>query len=271
MRRVARRNRSWMGLLALPCAVAIPLAVAAAAHAGSKVWDSRDLWATPPGGESDMDARLTGAFAQFADWPAYVAVAVSGALAVGLSALLAYAVRGRTDRIELLEERKTLVLVGFASSVAAFVASIEPVMAIVLAGLGIFLRSDGIVRSSTMRSRVLLVVGVGVAAGLSQYILALLATLLGLVVLRWLGGFRYASVKVRVGLATDRERAKSLVSTTLARLNCRVLGAREGKSGRALVFTARVPSGVTDELLTKGLVASLGPELGAVSVEIRER
>ncbi|MFM2165314.1 MAG: hypothetical protein RL325_1751 [Planctomycetota bacterium] len=242
--------------------------VCSAALAGAKVWDSRDLWATSPTGESDMDARLTGAFAQFADWPAYVAVAVSGILAIALSWLLAHAARGRVDRIEILEERKTLVLVGFASSVAAFVASIEPVMAVVLAALAIFLRADGVVRSSPMRARVLLVVGVGAAAGLSQYVLALLAAALGLVVLRWLGGFRYANVKVRVGLATDRERARALVGATLARLNCRVLGAREGRSGRALIFTARVPAGVTDELLAKGLEASLAPEIGAVSVAI---
>jgi hypothetical protein len=246
--------------------------VASAALAGTKVWDSRDLWASPPDGGSDMDARLTGAFAQFADWPAYVAVAISGVLAIALSWLLAHAGRGRADRsdaaVEVLEERKTLVVAGLASSVAAFVASIEPVMAVVLVALAVFLRADGIVRSSPMRARLLLVVGVGAAAGLSQYVLAILATGLGLVVLRWLGGSRYATVKVRVGLATDRERVRALAGATLARLNCRVLGARDGRSGRAIVFTTRVPAGVTDELLAKGLEASLAPEIGAVTVAI---
>jgi len=263
--------RTLIALLGAACAAT----AGGVAEAGAKVWDSRDLWATPPAGSGDMDARLTGSFAQFADWPVYVAVVVSCALAVGLSWLLAYAARARGDRsalgVECLEERRTLVLVGLASAVAAFVASVEPAMALVLVALGLALRADGLVRSPEMRARFLLVVSVGAAAGLSQYLLALLAALVGLVVLRWIGGSRYARVKVRVALGTDRERAKSLIGVTLARMNCRVLGAREGRSGRALVLTVRIPSGVTDELLAKGLAASIGAELGPITVEIRER
>lgn len=261
--------------MAMIAAAASAALVAPAARAGTKVWDSRDLWASPPSGDGDMDARLTGAFAQFADWPAYVSVAASCALAVGLSWLLANAARGRAGRadlvLEILEERRALVLVGLASAVAAFVASIEPVMALVLVALGIFLRAEGVVRSPQMRARVLLVVGVGAAAGLSQYLLALLAALAGLAVLRWLGSARHARVKVRLSPGADRERARSLASETLARTNCRVLGVREGRSGRALVFTVRVPSGVADELLSKGLAASLGAEIGPVAVEVQGR
>ena len=72
------------------------------------------------------------------------------------------------------------------------------------------------------------------------------------------------------GATTDRDRAKALIGETLARMNCRVHSVREGRSGRSFIYTVRMPASVADELVTKGLAATLAPEIGVVEVEIRE-
>jgi hypothetical protein len=245
--------------------------VRAAHAAGTRVWDSRDLWATSPsGGSGAAGERLDGAFAQFADWPAYVEILVAAALALGLSWLIAFSGRMKSERVASLEERKTLVVIGFACAVIGALVLVQPMVAVLVVGLGLLLRMPALVTAQPLRSRALMVASIGFAVGFSQYLLAVFVAGLGWAALRWLGGHRHASVKVRIGLTVDRDRAKALIGETLARMNCRVHSVREGRSGRSFIYTVRMPASVADELLTKGLAATLAPEIGVVEVEIRE-
>jgi len=264
-----RRTWMWAGTL---CAMSLYAAGARAAQAaGTRVWDSRDLWATSPSaGSGAAGERLDGAFAQFADWPAYVEILIAAALALGLSWLIAFSGRMKSERVASLEERKTLVVIGFACAVIGALVLVQPMVAVLVVGLGLLLRMPALVTAQPLRSRALMVASIGFAVGFSQYLLAVFVAGLGWAALRWLGGHRHASIKVRIGLTTDRDRAKALIGETLARMNCRVHSVREGRSGRSFIYTVRMPASVADELLTKGLAATLAPEIGVVEVEIRE-
>ena len=269
--RVACRGSVACGrICGLVCGVVLALAATASAG-GTRVWDSRDLWATPPGGSGGAAGdRLDSAFAQFADWPAYVEILLAAALALGLSWLIAFSGRMKSERVASLEERKTLVVIGFACAVIGALVMVQPMVAVLIVGLGLLLRMPSLVTAQPLRARALMVASIGFAVGFSQYLLAVFVALLAWSALRWLGGHRHASIKVRVGLAVDRERAKTLIGDTLTRMNCRVHSVREGRSGRSFVYTVRMPSSVADALLTKGLAATLAPEIGVVEVEIRE-
>ncbi len=250
---------------------AVALCASRASLAGARVWDSRDLWATPPGGSaSDAGGRLDAAFSQFADWPAYVEIAIAAALAIGLSWFLAFTGRTLGERVGSLEERKGLVLIGFGCAVIGALTVVQPMVAVLIVGLGLLLRMPSLVSAPTLRSRAVIIAAVGFAIGFSQYLLAVAVTAAAWGALRWLGGHRFASVKVRIGPATDRERAKKLLSETLARMNCRIQAVREGRSGRSFVFTVRVPASVADEFLSRGLAASVHADLGPVEVEVRD-
>jgi len=255
---------------------------AAAAPSGSKVWDSRDLWATSSI-ESDGDAggRLTAAFSQFADWPVYVEVVAVGGIAIGLSALLAYHPRAGfgAGAVSALEERKTLVLLGLVAAASGMLVASVPAVALLLVAVAVLLRgravgeTPGLETSGThvagMQLRAVMIAVVGLAVGLGQFLPALLLAALAWGIVWWLGAHRFARVKVRMAFNADRERAKTLIVETLARLNCRSVSVKEGGPGRAYTFTVRVPSSVNDELLTRGLSAALAPEVGAVEVEMR--
>jgi len=183
---------------------------------------------------SDARDRLSAAFAQFADGGAYLSVLTSAACAVVLSAALAFLIRPKGAGDGDLDERKGLVLVGLAVSVAA----------------------------------ALCILMVSIAAGLDQFLIAVVLTPLALALFKWMGSQRQSSIKVRLALGVDLARARAVVTSTLARMNCSVLSSREGRSGRTLTFTVRMPGGVTDELLLKGLGATLNSELGPVDVEL---
>jgi hypothetical protein len=279
-------SRMHARLLSVPVSRLLASAGAAvacsAAAAGTKVWDSRDLWATSSI-ESDSDAgeRLSAAFAQFADWPVYTEVAAVAGIAIGLSALLAFHPRAGygAGAVSALEERKTQVLLGLVAAAAGMLAASTPVVALILVAVAVLLRgraigeTPGLDVSGTpvagMQLRAVMIAVVGLAVGIGQFLPALLLTGAAWAILWWLGAHRFARIKVRMAFNADRERAKTLIVETLARLNCRSVGVKESGSGRAYTFTVRVPASVNDELLTRGLSAALAPEIGAVEVEMR--
>ena len=246
------------------CAVA---AMTLTASAQTRVWDSRDLWWSSPT-SSDARDRLGTAFAQFADGGAYLAILTSAACAIVLSSALAFLFRSKGAGDGDLDERKGLVLVGLAASVAAALCAVQPAVAIVFVALALALRGQAAAIPVGLRLRALFILVVSIAAGLDQFLIAVVLTPLALALLKWMGSQRQSSIKVRLALGVDLARARAVVTSTLARMNCSVLSSREGRSGRTLTFAVRMPGGVTDELLLKGLAATLNSELGPVEVEL---
>jgi hypothetical protein len=246
------------------CAVA---AMTLTASAQTRVWDSRDLWWSSPT-SSDARDRLGAAFAQFADGGAYLAILTSAACAIVLSSALAFLFRSKGAGDGDLDERKGLVLVGLAASVAAALCAVQPAVALVFVALALALRGQAAAIPVGLRLRALFILVVSIAAGLDQFLIAVVLTPLALALLKWMGSQRQSSIKVRLALGVDLARARAVVTSTLARMNCSVLSSREGRSGRTLTFAVRMPGGVTDELLLKGLAATLNSELGPVEVEL---
>ena len=246
------------------CATA---AMSATASPQTRVWDSRDVWWSSPT-SSDARDRLSAAFAQFADGGAYLSILTSAACAVVLSAALAFLFRPKGPGDADLDERKGLVLVGLAASVAAALCALQPAVALVFVAIALALRGQGVAIPPGLRLRALFILVVSIAAGLDQFLIAVVLTPLALALFRWMGSQRQSSIKVRPALGVDLARARAVVTSTLARMNCSVLSSREGRSGRTLTIAVRMPGGVTDELLLKGLAASLNSELGPVEVEL---
>jgi uncharacterized membrane protein YhiD involved in acid resistance len=114
------------------------------------------------------------------------------------------------------------------------------------------------------------VVVIGLAAGLGQFVAAIVVASIGWIVVWWLHSHRFVRIKLRLATAADPDRARVAVSEALARMHCKVDSVKVAKSGRSLTLAAKVPSAVAGELLQKGLLATLPAELGVVGVEIAD-
>lgn len=242
----------------------------AAALAGVPVWDSRTGLLGGSTADGNAQDRLRSTFGQFAEWSSWVEIAGASALAVALASLLAYHPRAarHRDRIAALEERKTLVILGLIGAVVAGLVQLNPAIALVIFGIGGLLRFRTLLESPQLTGRAILVVVIGLAAGLGQFVAAIVVASIGWFVVWWLHSHRFVRIKLRLATAADPDRARAAVSEALARMHCKVDSVKPAKSGRSLTLAVKVPSTVADELLEKGLHATLPAELGVVGVEI---
>lgn len=260
------------GPLCRPLVACVVFALTTAASAGASVWDSRTgLFGAASGSDATAEDRLRTAFGQFAQWSSWIEILLAAGLAVGLASLLAYHPRGsrHRDRIEALEERKTLVVLGLVGAVVSALVVINPAMALVVFGIGGLVRFRTLLATPHLTGRAILVVVVGLAAGLGQFVTAIVIAAIAWTVIWWLHAHRFARIKVRLSPMADRDRARVAVADALARMHCRVAAVEPGKSGRGITLTVRVPATVADELLQKGLLASIPAELGVVGLEIK--
>lgn len=265
----------WLvGCIGACVSTCITATASASLSAATSVWDSRGVLPGSSGGSTSESAevRLGQAFGQFLDWATWVEVLVATGLAVGLATLLAYHPRGgnRRARVEALEERRTLVILGLVGAVVSSLVLIEPAMALVVFGIGGLIRFRTLLASPQLTGRAILVVVVGLAAGLGQFAMAIAVAGIGWTVIWWLHAHRFVRVRVRIGAIADRERSETLIGAALGRMHCHVKSVETNRAGRAFTFTVKVPVSVADELLSKGLAATLVSEIGPVDVDIRD-
>ncbi len=251
------------GMCALAlCAITTPaLAVDSAA--------TRGLLATTV--KETPAARLQHALNQFSDWANWVELLLGVSLAVALATLLAYHPRASTrrDLIEAGEERKTLVILGVIGAVVSALVVIDQSMALVIFGIGSLIRFRTVIGNPHMTGRAILVVVIGLACGLSQFVLAIVIAAAAWVVIWWLHARRAARIKVRLPVGADPARAQLIAADTLRRWKCRVQSQQASASGKSLTFIAQVPSALTDETLAHELESNLTHEVGRVEVDLR--
>jgi hypothetical protein len=215
--------------------------------------------------------RLQHALHQFTMWANWAEMIAGVGLAVALASLLAYHPRSsrRRDLAEATEERKTLVILGVIGAVVSALVVIDQAMAFVIFGIGSLIRFRTVIGNPHMTGRAILVVVIGLACGLTQFMTAIIVAAAGWIVIWWLHARRAASIKVRVPAGADRAKAQLVVSEALRAMRCRVIGQRVGGSGRSFTVAANVPSTLGDQLVLESIASTLLPEFGRCEVEMR--
>lgn len=221
----------------------------------------------------DAAGRLSAALEQFTDPAALGELALGIALAIALATLLAFHPRdkGRRDLLAATDERKTLVLLGLLGAALATLVRIDQSMALVVFGVGALLRVRAAVANPHMAARGVVVVVVGLLAGLSQPLAAIVVAVAAYAVVWWLSARRSAEVKVRLVPGADRQKAQLVSMHEVRDIGCRVLSCREGNSGRSFTLLMQVPASVADDVVAKRLEARLAPEVGHAEVEFAAR
>lgn len=175
---------------------------------------------------SDVGGEVGVGWAAFADLELLAQMAVVLVLAVALAAVIAYhpiACRQATT-LEQIEQPKTFMTYAMVAALIAIIVEVQPSMALVVFGIGGLMRFRTQVGEAKDTGRVILVTVVGLCCGLSLYVVAVLATVLGWLLVFALERGTVARVHVQ-GLAIDQlDAAATAHAEALRELGCIVVG-----------------------------------------------
>ena len=215
--------------------------------------------------------RLDRALEQFASLATWVELGIGVFLAVALASLLAFHPRGRIRRnaADAAEERKTLIGLGMIGAVVASLVLVDQAMAFVVFGIGALFRFRSGIGGPPLTSRAILVVMVGLACGLSQYVAALVIATASWILIWWLQARRGGEIKVRIPIGADRRKAEVVASLELANIGCRVRSLRAGASGRSFTMVLSIPAAIEELDIARRLEERLAIEIGHSEVEVK--
>lgn len=215
--------------------------------------------------------RMDHAFEQFAHAYTWVELIAGMLLAVGLASLIAWHPRGRRqeDMLEAHEERKTFVILGLLASVVSILVVVDQTMAFVVFGIGSLIRFRTVLDNPRATGKAILVVVIGLACGLTQWVTAITVALLGWVILWWIERNRAARIKVRLPVGADRQKAALILADALRRMGCSVKGTQIGTSGRSIAYFTLLPCTLESEMLESSLIATMQSEFGVIEVECK--
>lgn len=214
------------------------LARVAGPYSGSmQVPTTSKAGAAPASG--DFLARVT---AQFTDAALYVETVLVLLLAVGLGALLAYhpSARRKVTSRAALEQPKTFVMYALVGALVGHIVLLNEAMALVVFGIGGLMRFRTDVGEAKDTGRVILAAIVGICCGVQSYLIAVLATIMGWIIIWRLEHQSIGSVQV-LGIPTSAMQDSSLAYRKLLEAaGCRVVGETRNpkKSQIEIVFTA---------------------------------
>jgi hypothetical protein len=150
--------------------------------------------------------------------------------------------RGRPLTLDILEQRKTIIIYSSVGALIAIICTVAPSMAFVIFGIGGLMRFRTNTGESTTTGQTIMGTLVGLSWGLGLQLVAVLATV-------YFWGMIYviesaAIHKVTVGIdIASMQRSSELYREALVRAGCRVLS--HGKSFRKgqMNFVIRLPRG----------------------------
>jgi len=215
--------------------------------------------------------RMTHAFNQFFHGYVWIELVAGMLLAVALASLIAWHPRGRRqeDMLEAHEERKTFVILGLLASVVSILVVIDQTMAFVVFGIGSLIRFRTVLDNPRATGKAILVVVIGLACGLTQWVTAIAVAILGWIILWWIERNRAARIKIRLPVGSDRQKAALLLADALRRMGCSVKGTQIGNSGRTISYFTLLPCALESEMVEGSLASAMQAEFGLIEVECK--
>jgi hypothetical protein len=221
----------------------------------------------PPAGASFGWSDVWVGWAAFLDGWRLLDMLVVFLLAAALGAVIAYHPRTRAKASTLpeLEQPKTFIMYALVGAVIAKIVEANSAMALVVFGIGGLMRFRTDVGPAKDTGRVILTAVVGVCCGLKLFVVALMATAFGWVLLWALERDTFTRLLVK-GLAHEVVGpAAEAYRRVLVQLGCRVLGERkklpEGQMAGQVTFILATPQSFDRELVEQQLVATVPPAM----------
>jgi len=190
-------------------------------------------------------------------WDGFTDLAFMGQMAVVLlvsvvlAVAIAYhpAVRRKATTLEEFEQPKVFIMYSIVGAVIALIVKVQPSMALVVFGIGGLLRFRTNVGQAKDTGRVILVTMVGLCCGLELYVVAVLATVFGWVLIFALESRTVGRLMVQgVGREIMSETARAYMAV-LRESGCAVLSEERNLEKGIVAFVYRAPREVTRTML----------------------
>jgi hypothetical protein len=229
----------WAALIA---GATVLLARASAALAGPQLGMDAMGGTALPSRSNGAEALVEG-WVDFANYWLLLDMTLVLLVALLLGAAIAYhpATRSRVSSLEQFEQPKTFLMYAVVAAVVALIVEVQPAMAFVIFGIGGLLRFRTMVGEAKDTGRVILVTVVGLSCGLKIYVVAVLATVIGWLVIYVLereiaGVIRVSGVREESTLeATKAYRA------LITAAGCRIIVEQTRFTKREFSFVVQAP------------------------------
>jgi hypothetical protein len=165
-------------------------------------------------------------------------------LALLLGAVIAYhpTARRKATSLEQLDQPKTFLMYSMVAAISAQIVEIQPAMAFVIFGIGGLMRFRTDVGVAKDTGRVILVTVVGLCCGLKIYVVAVLATVAGFIVIHVLEQVVAGSIIVG-GLETLRiPKVAVAYRAALTEVGCTIVREQAEASKGRVIFVLRAPA-----------------------------
>jgi hypothetical protein len=197
-----------------------------------------------PTHHSEGAGRLLDGWHGFSDGWLLLDIASVLLLALVLGAVIAYhpTARRKATSLEQLDQPKAFLMYSMVAAVAAQIVEIQPAMAFVIFGIGGLMRFRTDVGVAKDTGRVILVTVVGLCCGLKIYVVAVLATVAGFIVIHALEQVVAGSIIVGGLEALRIPRVALAYRAALSELGCTIVREQAEASKGRVTFVLRAPA-----------------------------
>ncbi len=191
-------------------------------------------------------------------------------LSIMLAAVIAYhpSTRRKASNITEFEQPKTFLMYAMVGALIAQLVQTYPPMALVIFGIGGLLRFRTVVGEAKDTGRVILVTVVGLCCGLKIFVGAVLATLIGWILIWYLESQNAGRIVVKGLKDSDILAAAETYRGILGEAGCTVIRERKNLTKGRVTFIVKAPPELDAEALEEAFESVSEEQRGVVDWEI---
>lgn len=196
------------------------------------------------GGSSGSLTSLQKSFSHFTN-PWYALSLLSGlALAAGCASAMAWHPRRsvKSDPVEDLEQRKTLILLGIVGAIVSELVRVNPAMSLVIFGIGGLIRFRTVLDNPKLTGKAILVVVVGLACGLGEFAMAVFITAFAWMLVFWLDSSVGCRIKLKMTASHNPKDVMLALLDLMRRNKVRITAANTYEHKRQIVVLGKMPT-----------------------------
>ena len=207
---------------------------------------------------------------KFGEFPHIVDISLVLLISIILAAFIAYhpSTRRKASNITEFEQPKTFLMYAMVGALIALLVQKNETMALVIFGIGGLLRFRTVVGEAKDTGRVILVTVVGLCCGLKIFVAAVLATLIGWVLIWYLESQNAGRIAVKGLKDSDILAAAETYRGILRESGCTVIRERKNLTKGRVTFIVKAPPELDAEGLEEAFDKVPEEQRGVVDWEI---
>jgi hypothetical protein len=238
---------AWIAVGLSALALSVGAFASSGDHAGqplSSVMQKVEPAAGSGGGASGSLTNLQKSLNHFTN-PWYALSLLSGlALAAACASAMAWHPRRsvKSDPVEDLEQRKTLILLGIVGAIVSELVRANSAMALVIFGIGGLIRFRTVLDNPKLTGKAILVVVIGLACGLGEFAMAVFISIFAWLLIFWLDSSVGCRIRLKMTAAHNPKDVMLALLDLMRRNKVRVTAANAYEHKRQIVVLGKMPT-----------------------------